>query len=171
MQLLERDEVLAELSTLGPGTAVAILGEAGVGKTTVLREFARRTPSRVLIAGCEALFTPRPLGPLYDLAEDLGVDPDLSRERLFPSVLAALRRQPTLLIVEDVHWADRATLDLLKYLTRRVGETEVRIAISYRDDEISVDHPLTALLAERLGRLRLEPLSRQAVERLGGSGA
>jgi DNA-binding CsgD family transcriptional regulator/tetratricopeptide (TPR) repeat protein len=179
MPLLERDGLLAELSILvdsaaeGHGHVAAILGEAGVGKTSLLNELARRARdrSRILLAGCEALFTPRPLGPLYDLAEDLDLDVDSPREKLFPDVLAAIATTPTLLIVEDVHWADRATLDLLKYIARRIGRTPALLALSYRDDEVGSEHPLITLLGEApVRRLRVEPLSREAVVGLGGDG-
>ena len=121
--LLERDSLLAELSVLaaeameGRGHVAAVLGEAGVGKTSLLHAFTVNAKLRVLSSGCEALFTPRPLGPVYDLAGALAIDPDAPRERLFPAVLEALSRRPTALAVEDVHWADRATLDLLKSLS------------------------------------------------------
>ena len=178
MLLLERDAPLAELDRAksdaieGRGSVVAVIGEAGIGKSSLLDAFARRARDemRVLVSGCEALFTPRPLGPLYDVAADLDVDVDTPRERLFPNVLASLRRTPTLLIVEDVHWADRATLDLLKHLGRRIARTPVLLAISYRDDEIGVDHPLITLLGDvPLRRIRVEPLSASAVEQLGAS--
>ena len=103
-----------------------------------------------------------------------GIDPDAPCERLFPAVLAAARRLPTLLVVEDVHWADHATLDLLKYLSRRIARTPLLLALSYRDDEIGPDHPLITLLGEAgttLRRIALGPLSREAVERLASGRA
>ena len=182
MRLLERDRPLAELSSAvdrsleNSGGVIAVTGEAGIGKTSLLDELVQRVAHRVRIlrAGCEALFTPRPLGPLHDIAPDLGIDPDAPRERLFPDFLAAARWEPTLLIVEDVHWADHATLDLLKYLTRRITRAPLLLALSYRDDEIGPDHPLIMLLGETgaaLRRIVLAPLSREAVERLASGRA
>lgn len=182
MSLLERERPMAELLsaverlTVDGGRVVALVGEAGIGKTSVLDFVARQVCGhvRVLWAGCEALFTPRPLGPLHDIAPELGVDAGAPRERLFPEVLAAARREPTLLVVEDVHWADHATLDLLKYLSRRIGRAPLLLALSYRDDEIAPDHPLVTLLGEAgtaLRRIALEPLSREAVESLAAGRA
>jgi DNA-binding CsgD family transcriptional regulator len=177
--LLERDIPLAELirskdeTLTGSGSAVAVIGEAGIGKSSLLQVFVRKVHDevRVLTSGCEALFTPRPLGPFYDIASELGVEADLPRERLFPEVLAELRREPTILVVEDVHWADRATIDLLKYLGRRVTNSRVLLLISYRDDEIGSDHPLISLLGDlgsTLRRVHLAPLSHDAVRALAG---
>jgi DNA-binding CsgD family transcriptional regulator len=175
MLLLERDHLLAEMSRLadaaaaGDGVVVAVLGEAGVGKTSFLHEVAvsARDRMRVLVTGCEALFTPRPLGPFYDLADELTLDVGSPREKLFPAVLAAVSRVPTLLIVEDVHWADRATLDLLKYMARRISGRPVLLAISYRDDEVDSRHHLITLLGETaVRRFHVEPLSREAVAEL-----
>jgi DNA-binding CsgD family transcriptional regulator/tetratricopeptide (TPR) repeat protein len=182
MSLLERDRPLAELSSAveralaDDGSVIAVIGEAGIGKTALLDELAQQVAGRVRIlrAGCEALFTPRPLGPLHDLAAELDVDPDAPRERLFPAVLAAARRVATLLVVEDVHWADHATLDLLKYLSRRIAHAPLVLALSYRDDETGPDHPLIMLLGEAgaaLRRIALAPLSREAVERLASGRA
>jgi len=177
MSLLEREQPLAELTSavdaaLGDsGGVVAVIGEAGIGKTSLLDELARRVADRIRVvrAGCEALFTPRPLGPLHDIAPELGIEPDTPRERLFPTVLAAARRGPTLLVVEDVHWADHATLDLLKYLARRIVRSPILLALSYRDEEIGSEHPLISLLGEAgapVRRIVLGPLSRESVERL-----
>jgi DNA-binding CsgD family transcriptional regulator/tetratricopeptide (TPR) repeat protein len=182
MSLLERERPMAELlsaverMSVDGGRVVALVGEAGIGKTSVLDFVARQVCDRVRVlwAGCEALFTPRPLGPLHDIASELGIDAGAPRERLFPEVLAAARREPTLLVVEDVHWADHATLDLLKYLARRIVRAPVVLALSYRDDEITPDHPLVTLLGEAgtaLRRIALEPLSRQAVESLAAGRA
>jgi DNA-binding CsgD family transcriptional regulator len=172
MFLLEREAPLVELERLAPGSVVAVIGDAGIGKSSLLEAFAdgARNTMRVFAAGCEALFTPRPLGPLFDLANELDIDLDMPRERLFPAVLASLRCAPSLLIIEDVHWADRATLDLLKYLGRRIARTSVVLAISYRDDEIASDHPLISVLGDvPMRRVRLSPLSREAVEQLGAT--
>lgn len=182
MPLLERDHPLADLSSAvdrllrDEGGVVAVVGEAGIGKTSLLDELAAQVADRVRVirAGCEALFTPRPFGPLHDVAPELDVDADAPRERLFPAVLAAARRVPTLLIVEDVHWADHATLDLLKYVSRRLARAPLLLALSYRDDEIGPNHPLIMLLGEAgpaLRRIALAPLSRETVERLAAGRA
>ena len=175
--LLERESLLAELSSLadeardGRGHVAAIRGEAGVGKTSLLNAFTARAGLRVLTSGCEALFTPRPLGPLYDLADALDIDPSSPRQRLFPEVLQTLARCATAFVVEDVHWADRATLDLLKYLARRIEHSPVVLIVSYRDDEVGPDHPLVTVLGEagsRMKRIAVPPLSREAVAHLAG---
>jgi DNA-binding CsgD family transcriptional regulator len=97
-------------------------------------------------------------------------------------VIDALRAEldwpehPTVLVVEDVHWADEATLDVLRFLVRRISSLPVVLVLTYRDDEVTRDHPLQRLLGlasgtPRLRRLRLARLSPAAVRRMGaGSG-
>ena len=72
--------------------------------------------------------------------------------------------------MEDAHWADEATLDLLVFLGRRVERTRALLIVTYRDDELGVDHPLRAVVGrlppEAVRRLRLEPLSEAAVAEL-----
>lgn len=155
---------------------VVVVGEAGIGKTALLHALAARVADgmRVLWTGCEALFTPRPLGPLHDIAPVLGIDSDVPREQLFPAALAAAGCTPTLLVVEDVHWADHATLDLLKFLARRVGRAPLLLALSYRDDEIGPDHPLLTVVGEAglaVRRVPLNALSRDTVEQLANGRA
>ncbi len=134
--LLEREAPLdallasARRAAAGRGCMVLLEGEAGIGKTSLLREFTARVDSgcRVLWGWCEALFTPRPLGPLQDMAHLLDprvgalLDQDAAPERLFPALLKVLQdaEGTTVLVFEDVHWADNATLDLVRYLGRRV---------------------------------------------------
>lgn len=173
MHLLERERFVSELLRLaagareGRGAAAMVCGEAGIGKTSLVMSVADQAQNemRVLRSGCEALFTPRPLGPIYDIAAELHADLDQARERMFPAVLNALSSDPTLLVVEDVHWADRATLDLLKYVIRRVMRLPLLVVLTYRDDEISPAHPLVSLLGETTAsrRLALPPLSLEAV--------
>src|SRR5687768_15372103 len=135
---LERDAFLAELhdaqtSAASLGCVALVSGEAGIGKTALVESFcARLTDSprgaRVLWGACDALFTPRPLGPLLDMARQTqGLLRELARsgaerERLFNSTLDELSRasSPTVAVFEDVHWADEATLDLLKFVARRI---------------------------------------------------
>lgn len=185
MLLLERDRFADDLQRAaaaareGHGGAVAVIGEAGIGKTALVEQVAQQLSGamRVLRTGCEALFTPRPLGPVYDLASALGaevdalLDADGKRERLFPAFLASAATPPSLLVVEDVHWADHATLDLLKYVVRRVARVPLLVVMTYRDDELSTDHPLTALLgdAPHVTRITLPRLSVDAVSALAST--
>jgi predicted ATPase len=130
VNLLERDRELAALGALlgeitaCQGRIAVVSGEAGIGKTSLVERFLaqsqerRQPPIRLLWAACEALFTPRPLGPLYDIAQQTSsplralLDSEANRATLFATVLDDLIQTPTILVVEDIHWADEATLDL-----------------------------------------------------------
>jgi DNA-binding CsgD family transcriptional regulator/tetratricopeptide (TPR) repeat protein len=185
--LLEREESLSALTQLlvdvrasGTGRLVLLGGEAGVGKTTLLQHFctAQDRRVRVLWGGCEPLRTPRPLGPLWDIADSGGVDlPELDGGAPRPGemVVALLRelrrRTPTLLVLEDLHWADEATLDVLSLLASRIVSAPALVLASYRDDELDRATQLRLLLGElvrRPGRLTVAPLSRGSVQRLAG---
>ena len=139
MALLERDAQLAALESAlnearaGQGRVVLVSGEAGIGKTSLVQRFVveQQPAMRVLWGACDALFTPRPLGPLYDMALDAGSDLRvvLEGEVSWPSVSAAflsdlrLHSAPTIVVFEDMHWADEATLDLFRFLARRIQQT------------------------------------------------
>lgn len=184
--LLERQAELQTLSTVvdraatGRGSTVLIVGEAGIGKTSLVQAFlaAASGRARVLAGACEDLLTPRALGPLRDvarssdgpLAEALAGDaePDL----VLPAVSDALASPPSpaVLVIEDVHWADSATLDVLRYLARRIPGLPAVLLVSYRDDALRRDHPLRGVLGV-LGsgaaiRLRLPRLTPRAVTEL-----
>jgi predicted ATPase len=178
--LLEREPFLADLTTLlqnattGQGHIVFLSGEAGVGKTTLIKEFCQtvQKTARVAVGACDPLSTPRPLGPLLDVTGTLGgLEESLqtSRDRLFRTLLTNLSAsKTTLLVFEDVHWADEATLDLLRFLGRRIGTTKALLIATYRDDEVGSKHPLRILLGDlatssAVRRMALPPLSEKAV--------
>ncbi len=186
-ELLERsrhvsalDESLAAVLSGRRGRLVLIRGEGGVGKTTLIRWFCdeRRDSARILWGSCTALFTPRPLGPLVDISELTGGELAVlvASEARPHQVTTALTRElangpPTILALEDVHWADEATLDVLKLLGRRLDEIPSLILASYRDDELDRAHPLRVVVGElattrSVARLRIEPLSPAAVATL-----
>jgi len=192
--LVERDEFLDTLERLlvaavaGSGTTVLVSGEAGIGKTSLVEQFARgQRRVRLLWGWCEALFTPRALGPLYDIADQLGGPLEAalrnasSRETIFAALLDELGpdRPPTVLVLEDAHWADEATLDLLKFLGRRAHRLPLLVIVTSRDDEIGAAHPLRSMLGDlprgAVRRLELRPLSEKAVatlaRRAGRAGA
>ena len=167
---------LATTRTQGRGRLVLVSGEAGVGKTTLLTRFCGEAEgTRALVGACDALFTPRPLGPFLDIAQATGGEfAELVRTGALPhDVASALmgelaRRRPTILVLEDVHWADGATLDVLRLLGRRLGGVAALVVASYRDTELGRFHPLRQVLGELASdgtslRLRVEPLSLEAV--------
>jgi DNA-binding CsgD family transcriptional regulator/tetratricopeptide (TPR) repeat protein len=187
MQLLERGPIQLELSHLlheaasGRGRLVFLGGEAGIGKSSLVQRFARvvEARARVLVGACDPLSTPRPLGPLLDMqeqlsrryADQLAHQPD--KDTLFRGFLAELsgKEQPAVVIFEDVHWADEATLDLLRFLGRRLGSTPALLIATYRSDEVGDRHPLRVVLGDlatlpAVQRLTLEPLSLAAVRTL-----
>lgn len=187
MAVLERTKQLAELHEhliaviAGTGRLVLLGGEAGVGKSTLVEAFCHQADqdTKVLVGVCDPLSTPRPLGPLYDMVP--GLDHDIEQAlgsgkpqaSLFPLVLRNLTTdpRPALIVFEDAHWADDATLDLLRYLARRIQQTRTMLLVTYRDDEVGPRHPLRMALGHLANspavyRMSLSPLSRQAVEQL-----
>lgn len=133
MDLLERDAELATLEAAladaasGEGSVVLVHGEAGIGKTSLLRSFRRGTAGRVrLLAGaCDDLVTPRTFGPLRDAAPRGGplaaALAGADRDAVYDTVLDLLTEpgDPVVLVMEDLHWADEATLDVLRHVGRR----------------------------------------------------
>jgi DNA-binding CsgD family transcriptional regulator/tetratricopeptide (TPR) repeat protein len=185
--MLERD---AELSALAHavreaadrhGSVVLVKGEAGIGKSCLVEALRSHLPAegRMLVGYCDDLATPRTLGPFRDLVGSVGTE--LSRAVTDGSerdrVLTALRTEltwpehPTVLVIEDVHWADDATLDALRYLIRRIADLPAVLVLTYRDDELNREHPLHGLLgqasrSDHVRHLPLRRLSQQAVRRL-----
>ena len=186
MDLLEREQFLAELEAFfaevvgGHGRFVLVSGEAGIGKTSLIERFAEthHTQARVLWGACDALFTPRALGPLYDIAPQTQsnlftlLEEEAPRTSILSAVLQEIENdtKPVIFVIEDVHWADEATLDLLKFLGRRISKVKSMLIVSYRDDEVGLDHPLRLVLGDlpsrSLSRLRLPPLSNNGVNTL-----
>lgn len=189
MSLLERELYLEALSSSldavsrGAGRITLVCGEAGIGKTALIQEFVarQRTALRILWGGCEALFTPHPLAPLYDIARQ--ADDELrsaiasagSREVIFNATIDYLARAPSpaILVFEDVHWADEATLDLIKFLGRRLQPFGALLIISYRDDEVGPQHPLRSVIGDlpfgATHRILLPRLTEAAVATLAGN--
>jgi len=183
-ELLERtrhrevlDSTLADVLAGGRGRLVLLGGEAGVGKTSLLREFCSGR-ARVLWGGCDPLFTPRPLGPLFEVADSAGGElaelvASEARPHEVAAALVAELASPkgSLLVLEDLHWADEATLDVLRLLARQIEKAPALVLASYRDDELERTHPLRVVLGElatspAVIRLPLEPLSADAVAQL-----
>jgi predicted ATPase len=176
--LLERGPALAGLAReldevmTGHGRLVFVEGEAGVGKTAVLRHFLaiRGHPARALWGACDPLFSPRPLGPFLDVAEELGGELSRTIESGAKpyDVAATLRRElaaapePTILVLDDMHWADEASLDVLRLVTRRVETLPVLVLAGYRGHEVGLAHGLRLVMGElassrAVQRLHVEP--------------
>ena len=185
---LERDSQVDALlgyaaeADAGAGRLVLVQGEAGGGKSTLLEQVEARLPDATWHWGaCDGLFTPLPLAPLRDIAESIGGPllagsrADASRDTLFAALLEAVRNDPglTVLAFEDVQWADEATLDLLRFLGRRIQKERALLLVTFREEEFGSSGPLRKALGElsrqrATRRVALPPLSRTAVQQLVG---
>ena len=186
MELIEREAALHLLQAkfrdmcAGEGHSVFVSGEAGIGKTSLLKVFCSSLEKGCPIyrGSCDALFTPRPLSPLYDILLQLGNNAwqkssgISERTLLFSHFLHELQQQdqPVVIIIEDIHWADEATLDFIKFLARRINQLPCLFMLTYRDNEIDTHHPLRNLLGQlapdSFTRLELTPLSKEVVEKM-----
>jgi DNA-binding CsgD family transcriptional regulator len=189
VKLLERDQhlrllhqLLAEVSR-GEGRLALLAGEAGVGKTSLVEAFSTEVDEHVRIyrGYCDPLDTPRPLGPLLDIAPSLSLklaallSSDGARFDIFQHFLQAVAAGPShsVIVVEDVHWADDATLDFLRFVGRRVQSLPALILLTFRNDEVDRQHPLQLVLGDiatsrALRRIEIPPLSAPAVSELVG---
>jgi DNA-binding CsgD family transcriptional regulator/tetratricopeptide (TPR) repeat protein len=184
--LLEREDALAALATAlavvessAAGRAVFIGGEAGVGKTALVSQFCQGLRgTRVLRGGCDPLATPAPLAPFFEVSAELGgataelVAGDARPYEVGRALLGDLiSRGSSVVVFEDLHWADAGTIDALTYLIRRVQQAPGLVIGTYRDDELEPSHPLRTMLGrlatvEGVSRLHLSRLSRAAVDAL-----
>ncbi len=180
--LIEResqlDALLAAVRAAGErnGSVVVLAGEAGVGKSTLLREFsANVSDAKVHWGGSDPLFTPCPLGPLRDMVENIDsrvatlVEDRAPPDSIFPALLSALQKgdESRVLIFEDVHWADYATFDLIRYLGRRIAFLRCVLILTVRPEEVGVGHAFSRVLgdlpASSTRRISVEPLSSRGI--------
>lgn len=186
MELIEREGFLSALHNIfnatrdGEGHTVFVCGEAGIGKTSLVKKFSKEINRRhkVLLGTCDALFAPRPLAPVYDILLGLrnekpaGYNGVADRAEFFTDVFLELKKQDQsfLIVFEDIHWADEATLDFIKFLARRITQLPCLFILTYRDNEIHPKHPLRNVLGQLIPgsftKMELPLLSRQAVEKL-----
>ena len=184
MELLERETALAEVEAAlaeaagGEGRVVLVAGEAGVGKTSLVHALGDRMADRalLLLGACDPLLTPRALGPVRDIARRAGgelaaaLDSGTPRETVVAAALDELdaRPPPRAMVIEDAHWADEGTLDLLTVLGRRVGGTTGTLVVTFRSDEAGPG--LRAAVGQLppgvVRRVDLAPLSPGAVDQL-----
>jgi DNA-binding CsgD family transcriptional regulator len=187
MELVERAEFLDKLqlqfqniSAAGEGHCMFISGEAGIGKTSLIKKFCSDLKKRCNIyqGTCDALFIPRPMAPLYDILLQLGnIVPEnnidnASRSDFFIKLFHELsnQKETCIVIFEDIHWADEATLDFIKFLARRITQLSCLFILTYRDNEIGEEHHLRNILGQlnpdSFTRMQLLPLSKEAVDKM-----
>jgi len=186
MDLIEREAYLSILHAefdrvrKGEGHCVFVSGEAGIGKSVLLKKFRLelKNNGNIFQGSCDALFTPRPLAPLFDILlqirKDLPEQQEVQADRatLFAGFLQTLadEKEISVIFFEDIHWADEATLDFIKFLARRITQLKCLFVVTYRDEEIHSRHPVRNLLGQlnpdSFTRIQLPPLSKGAVSNM-----
>ncbi len=184
--LFEREEAIKAICSAyantqaGKGRLVVIQGEAGIGKTSLIQHVctAIGAASDVHWGWNDPFSTPRPLGALQDilatLDSELGemVAKGSPQDAIFASLLKRLMRllSPTILVIEDLHWADQATLDLIRFLGRRISLLRVLVIVTIRSGELEHEHAVNKVLGDLPSavRLVLPALSEAAVTALAG---
>jgi DNA-binding CsgD family transcriptional regulator/tetratricopeptide (TPR) repeat protein len=189
MELIERDEFLGLLQKHlknveeGDGHCVLISGEAGIGKTALVKAFCKQHEGEcdIFQGACDDLFTPRHLAPIYDILSQVNKDllpsshSGKDRSDLFSNFLEAFRNRVKkfLIVFEDIHWADEATLDFIKFFAKRISQMPCLFILTYRDNEIHSRHPLRNVIGQlppdSFTKVSITPLSKQAVEKLADS--
>ena len=183
MGLLERERELDELAgalaaaAAGTGSGIAVSGEPGAGKSAlVAAACATDHGLRVLRGRCDPLATPRPLGPVRDLLAEISpLDGTAPLSEVCEQMYAVVRTEPTVVVVEDLHWVDAASAEVLRFLLRRVEAAPCVVVLTYRDDEIGEQHSVRPLLGDlaaldAVTSLRLQPLSVAGVAALLAGG-
>jgi DNA-binding CsgD family transcriptional regulator/tetratricopeptide (TPR) repeat protein len=189
MELRERQGQLSALQQYareardGRGRLVLVAGEAGVGKSALVDAFVEECAyARVLTGACDGQFTPRALGPLLDIAAQAGgtlgqlAAEGAAREALFAAARDELAEGPlTVVVIEDAHWADEATLDLVRFLARRLRHTRCLLLVTYRDQGLPFSDPLLITLGDLSSlpgtrRIAVPPLTRATIEQLAADG-
>jgi hypothetical protein len=184
-RLLERKDALDALhdaysdAKTGSGRLQFIAGEAGIGKTALVRAFCEThdESARVLWGACDALFTPRPLGPFLEIAQVTGGDlqtlvaGDVKPQEIATELIREVLAEPTIVVLDDLHWADEATLDVVRLLARRLDELPALVVGTFREEQLDSAHPFRIVLGElaalrSVHRVKLEPLSKSAVAQL-----
>jgi DNA-binding CsgD family transcriptional regulator/tetratricopeptide (TPR) repeat protein len=181
-ELLERSDDVEllnrafERAKLGAGGTIMICGTAGIGKTSLVHAFVGQLGDEATVfqGGCDDLIAPRSFGPFRDMArtsgllsDEMAVNPN--REDLLSDLLTILNRPscPAVMVIEDAHWADDASIDVMRYLARRIVSMHAMVIVTLREGEVNRDHPVRRLLTGPTStapiRLDLRPLSLDAV--------
>ena len=180
--LIEREAHLRSLEDAisgsgDSGCVILISGEAGFGKSSILHAALEKVDHqfRVLTTACEPIGIPLAFAPLYDLLDGLPDDVrnDLRSGAGRPAVNAGLldlvKNDRIVLVFEDMHWGDEATMGLIRYLGRRINATNSVLIVTYRSEEVDPAHPLRLVIAD-LGstalRIELPPLTPAGVAEL-----
>jgi DNA-binding CsgD family transcriptional regulator/tetratricopeptide (TPR) repeat protein len=178
--LLEGLGALLEEAAQGRGHLVVVKGEAGIGKTTVVRAFVSTHRGPVRWGNCDPVFPPRPFAPVVDIAADMGgqLEAALAEgdpHRVSAAFLSALRAEtePSVVVLEDLQWADEASLELLQVVGRRLDRLAALVIATLRPDDVDLESPLPAALgdipADTVVTMDIPPLSMEAVTELAST--
>ena len=200
-RLVGREQELQQLRGLlkrtfcGAGSLVLVSGEAGVGKTSLVRELAANSRENnwlVLTGHCYDLSAVSPYGPWREVVEAAMRQEQVSAaasslrsrdsfvetadaETLFSELAAYLTeiaaQQPLVITLEDLHWSDPGSIEFLRAFARGISALPILLIVTYRETDLTPDDPLYPLLPQLVReagahRIHLLPLDRSDIETL-----